>query len=416
MNMNELTVELYGSEIGRLIPDAQRFDFRAGSDVFERYSLFSPVLSLSIPLASAYTPAHKTRRWNFFAEILPEGRNLSWLAQMARTEIDNTYALLRRFGKDIAGALIIYDPNDEAAMNRPRAEKVNAAAIRGLLQNMATEPFANSPLSGKTSLGGVQPKIVLAKIKKNWHRVHDGYPSTHILKPVVPEYPTLIFDEAYCMNVARSLGLTTHPVWIESFGGIDALVIERYDRDASMPDGRLHQEDFNQALGASGNEKYQEYGGKVSYKRVAETLGRFASADAVQKLAAQMIYAVCIGNLDMHAKNISILHYPDETIRLAPAYDCAPLRHQGTDGRMALSVGGEYLHASITKKRIISELLSWKNGPFTDEAAARGFTEEWIERIGVAVENADEVSGMHTGLRRDIGSFTSRLLAGKRAG
>ncbi|MDR2610748.1 MAG: HipA domain-containing protein [Clostridiales Family XIII bacterium] len=414
--MNELTVELYGNKIGCLIPYAQKFDFKTDLDVFEHYSLFSHVLSLSVPLTPAYASAHRTRRWNFFAEILPEGRNLSWLAQMARVGMDEVYELLKRFGKDIAGALTIYDPNEETAFHSPSVEKLDAMAVRSLLQNTAAEPLANSPLSGKTSLGGVQPKIVLARINRSWHRVHNGYPSTHILKPIMPEYPSLVFDEAFCMDIARVAGLTSHPVWIEDFSGVTALVIERYDRDEAVPERRIHQEDFNQALGARGDEKYQEHGGKVSYKRIAEMLGRFGSEDDVTGLAAQMIFAVCIGNLDMHAKNISISHYPDETISIAPAYDCVPLRHQGTDGRMALSIGGEYLHANLSKELIVSEILSWKNAAFPDKTVADGFVNEWLERIGVAAENVDEIFGMYPDLRPDINRFMDCLLKGKRIG
>jgi serine/threonine-protein kinase HipA len=355
------------------------------------------------------------RRRNFFAELLPEGRNLLWLAQMARVEADDVYNLLKRFGKDVAGALMIYDPNDGTSEREPFAESINEEAIRNLLQNTAVEPLANSPLSGKTSLGGVQPKIVLAKIKESWHRVHNGYPSTHILKPIVPEYQSLIFDEAFCMNVARKIGLTSHPVWIEYFDSAAALVIERYDRDESVKGGRLHQEDFNQALGASGNEKYQEYGGKVSYRRIAEMLRQFGSESDIRSLAAQMIFAICIGNLDMHAKNISLLHYPNETVALAPAYDCVPLRHQNTDGRMALSVGGEYLHANITKEKLLSEMLSWGNDAFSEESSARVFVDEWIEQI-ISATTTEEISGMYTNLRNDIINFSNHLLSGKRIG
>jgi serine/threonine-protein kinase HipA len=50
---------------------------------------------------------------------------------------------------------------------------------------------------------------------------------------------------------------------------VPAVVIERYDRSPDAPQGRIHQEDFNQVLGAVGNQKYQKYGGKVSLERIA---------------------------------------------------------------------------------------------------------------------------------------------------
>lgn len=47
------------------------------------------------------------------------------------------------------------------------------------------------------------------------------------------------------------------------------MVIERYDRSPDAPQGRIHQEDFNQVLGAAGNVKYQKYSGRVSLERIA---------------------------------------------------------------------------------------------------------------------------------------------------
>lgn len=55
-----------------------------------------------------------------------------------------------------------------------------------------------------------------------------------------------------------------------------ALVIERYARAPPSSDGRIHQEDGNQALGASGDEEYQRHGGTVSLARLADLLRQHA--------------------------------------------------------------------------------------------------------------------------------------------
>ena len=89
----------------------------------------------------------------------------------------------------------------------------------------------------------------------------DGWPSTHILKPESPDYPTAIYDEEYGARFARAVGLASFPTRIEEFEGVPAIVIKRYDRSPDAPQGRIHQEDFNQVLGATGNQKYQKYGG-----------------------------------------------------------------------------------------------------------------------------------------------------------
>jgi len=411
--MSSLNVELYGNLLGSLTLGGRDFEFSSDENVFKKYPMTSTIISLSVPLNLRYTAPQKKRARNFFNELLPEGRNLRWLVQTLDPGERNTYGILRKYGKDIAGALLIYDPNDDASFTKPKAEKADSPKIRYLLEHMPQEPLANSPISGKTSLGGVQGKIVLAKKNTSWYRTHYGFPSTHILKPVVPEYPTMIYDEAFCMQLAFEIGLTSHPVWIESFDGADALVIERYDRDDKIINGRIHQEDFNQVLGAHGDEKYQEYGGKVSAKRIAEVIERYCKKD-VEKLASQLIFSIAIGNLDMHAKNISIFHYPDQTIRLAPAYDQVPLRHQNTDGRMALSIGGEYMHANLTTDRIANELISWNTEEFGSEKDTYTFIRNFLESCYSALEKIDVSEKAYPLLKKDISSFIKNLLSGKR--
>jgi serine/threonine-protein kinase HipA len=358
----------------------------------------------------------KKRCVNFFAEFLPEGRNYEWLAQTLPGYDRSFYSMLRKYGRDIAGALCIYDPEEASVDAAPESEAVDGKMIRYLLEHMAQAPLANSPISGKTSLGGVQGKILLALKDKQWRRVHNGYPSTHILKPVVPEYPTMIYDEAFCMQMAYNSGLTAYPVWIENFDGIDALVVERYDRNNEVTGGRLHQEDFNQALGAHGSEKYQEYGGKVSAKRIAQALARFGKSDDVCKFAAQLVFAIAIGNLDMHAKNVSILHFPDESVTIAPVYDQVPLRHQDTDGKMALAIGGEYVHENVSMSEVVSELTSWRVNVFSDESEAAIFIESCLKTFSSALNETAARKEAHSELKMEIAGFISNLLSGKKIG
>ena len=414
--MSSLNVELYGALLGSLIQKGHDLRFKVSPSAIDRYSVASTIMSLAVPLNLEYTAKQKKRNANFFSELLPEGRNLRWLLLSLPLEEQNTFGLLRKYGRDSAGALMLYDPNDPVSARKPKAEKVNAQQIRYLLEHMPEEPLANSPVSGKTSLGGVQGKILLAKKNQDWCRVHYGYPSTHILKPKVPEYPTMIYDEAFCMMLAQKIGLTPHPVWIENFDGADALVIERYDRDKTMTGGRIHQEDFNQALGARGNQKYQEVGGKVSAKRIAEVLTRFGSEEDVQAFAFQLVFAVAIGNLDLHAKNVSVFHFPDATIKLAPTYDQVPLRHQNTDGKLALALDGEYVHANISLKHIVTELLSWKCARFSSEQSARAFIESCLESCRCTLEELALVDGAHPSLKEMIETFIMNLLSGKPAG
>jgi len=411
--MSTLNVELYGELLGYLKPKGTSFVFETNTAIFERYPIASPLLSLAAPLLPQLTPLQQKRAMNFFSELLPEGRNLTWLMQSLPPAEQNTYGLLRKYGKDSAGALIIYDPHDPAAAKKPKREKVDAGKIRYLLENMPQAPLANSPLSGKTSLGGVQGKIVLARKDDSWYRTHYGSPSTHILKPVVADYPTMIYDEAFGMQFAQKAGLTDHSVWIENFDGADALIIERYDRSADLADGRIHQEDFNQALGAHGDQKYQEIGGKVSAERIAMMLERFGHLEDVKAFASQLLFALAIGNLDMHAKNISIFHYPDASICLTPTYDQVPLWHQPTDGRVALAINGEHWFPSINHSHIEKELLSWKSQAFPDKTTVDEFIEHRFDAWRSILDQVPLHDKAYPRLREDIAGHLARFLSKK---
>ena len=346
--MADLVVELYGTSAGVLTGTWRTFDFLPDAAAVTRFGIDSPILSVAIPLTVVAVRSRKERRQNFFRELLPEGRMLTRLAQQAGLAEQDVIGLLRAYGRDVAGALQIWDPDVPGEPKRPALEPLSIAGVAGMLEHVQDNPLGNKPSGGKTSLAGVQDKIVLARSGEGWNRVIDGWPSTHILKPVSRDYPTSIYDEEFGARFARAVGLTSFPTWIEEFAGVPAVVIERYDRSPDAPQGRIHQEDFNQVLGAAGNQKYQKYGGKVSLERIARVFAAVGDRDSLERLFKLVVVSVSVGNLDMHAKNLSLLHLPDGSMTLSPAYDVVPQAHQPNDGEVALAVGGEYSHAAIT--------------------------------------------------------------------
>ncbi|GAB3542827.1 type II toxin-antitoxin system HipA family toxin [Arthrobacter tecti] len=409
--MGELRVELYGHLVGWLVgTDWRTFDFRTDRSAFDHFELGSTILSESVPLNVTANRGRAARRRNFFSELLPEGRILTNLAASVGAREHDVVTLLAHYGRDVAGAMQIWDPDRPGEPRRPHATALTDEGVRALLLDTLAEPLGNSPLTGKTSLAGVQDKIVLARVDKRWHRVHDGYPSTHIVKPESRDHPTVIFDEEYGARAARSFGLCQTKTWLADFDGLPALVIERYDRAPDAPQGRLHQEDMNQVLGAHANEKYQELGGKVSLRRIAEVFRKNGDDDSLERLLALSVLAVALGNVDMHAKNLSLLHGPTGSSTLAPAYDMVPLRHQRNDGRMALSINGVYQHDSITAADLAAEGSGWRMRR-PDLVVNR--TLESIEAFAAAEEPDPRAYGR---LRLDVLSFTRRLLRGKPAG
>lgn len=403
-----LAVELYGTQIGTLVGDARSYDFTPDPDGSRRFGAGSPVLSVAIPLVPTPRRDHAGRRRNWFAELLPEGDQYDYMLARAGLKRDDTPSFLARYGRDVAGALQVWDLDDPTEPQTPTIRELTASGVRALLEDPIGAPLANDPRAGKSSLGGVQPKIVLTRTQEGWAQALGGHPSSHILKPqLTGERATVIFDEEYGSRIARGLGLAGFATWIEDFDGLNALVVERYDRNG---DDRVHQEDFNQALGASRNEKYQEIGGVVSLRRVADTLRTHAPEPDLRRLARMVVLAVGVGNLDLHAKNLSLLHPAEDAVTLAPAYDVVPQAHLPGDGRLALAVNGKYRHAEITRNDLATEFAGWglrRPVPIVDET---------LDELHSVLQQETPLSGAFGALQEQVLGFVGNLLHGRPAG
>lgn len=408
--MPELAVELYGTPLGTLTGDWRSFDFAAHDQAVRTWGLDSAILSVAAPLALRSPRANKARRQNVFHELLPEGRMLARLANHAGVQPYDTIGMLARYGRDIAGALTIWDRTAPGEPREPRLEPLDDAGVARMLADVAEQPLGNDRRRGRTSLAGVQDKIVLARAGGTWSQVLDGYPSTHILKPASADYPALIFDEEYGSRLAAAVSLARHATRVEAFAGVRALVIERFDRAADAPGGRLHQEDFNQALGARGDQKYQSIGGVVTLGRIAGVLAAHASPGDRERLLQMVTLAVAVGNLDCHAKNLGMLHFPDGRIELAPAYDVVPQAYGVSDGLMALAVDGVYVHAAITRENLVNEGRSW------GMSNAERVVTSLLEALAAAVDIHEPLADATPGLSEAIAAFTRNLLDGRAAG
>ncbi|WP_426623177.1 type II toxin-antitoxin system HipA family toxin [Leifsonia sp. McL0607] len=405
-----LAVELYGERIGMLVGDDRRFDFEPERSAIERFGLGSTVLSESVPLNAVTSRTGWQRRQSFFIELLPEGDLLEWLAAEAGLRTWQHLSLLAAFGRDVAGAVQLWDLDDPGEPRTPRIRPLDDSGVADVLRERRAMPLGNVPGSGKSSLVGVQPKVVLAYMGGGWNGVEDGYPSTHILKPVPDGHSTTIYDEEYGSRLARALGLLDYAVAVRSFDGESALVIERYDRSPALPDGRLHQEDMSQALGARGNEKYQRFGGKVTLNRIARVFSSRRDVDSLNRLARLVTLSVATGNLDLHAKNISMIHRPDGRVSLAPVYDVVPQAHENNDGEMALAINDRYRHAELTAADLVAEVESW------GLASARELIATTLEEISGAASDQQPDERAHPAVAEDVARFTRNLLLGKPAG
>ncbi len=396
-----LAVELYGTVVGRLEGDARTFDFSPTAAGIERFGANSQVLSVAIPLTPMQRRDRVARRRNWFAELLPEGDQYDYLLAQGGLRRDDTPAFLARYGRDVAGALQIWDLDDPTEPKRPATRALTEAEIRTLLEDPIGSPLANDPQLGKSSLGGVQPKVVLVRTPNGWAQALGGHPTTHILKPRLGgDKATVIYDEEFGSRLARRLGLADFATLIEQFDGLPTLVIERYDRIGGE---RVHQEDFSQVLGASGNQKYQEIGGVISLRRVADSLKTHASESELLRLARMVVFAAGIGNLDLHTKNLGLLHPAEGDVTIAPAYDVVPQAHLPNDGRMALAVNGKYRHVDITGEDLATEFASW------GLRRASVTVDDALEELRAAVLSETPLDGAFPDLQEQILGFTDRL-------
>ncbi|MFV0435335.1 MAG: type II toxin-antitoxin system HipA family toxin [Leucobacter sp.] len=404
-----LAVELDGTRVGHLEGgDARSFDFTSTAEGRERFGAGSTVLSVALPLLKELPRHHVGRRRNWFSELLPEGDQYDFLLAQASLRRGDTLGFLARYGRDVAGAVQLWDIEDPTEPRVPELRPVNDREIRRLLEEPLQTPLANDRYRGKTSLAGVQTKIVLARAEGRWQQALGGYPSTHIIKPLVRENPTTIFDEEFGSRVMRRLGLAGHDTRVTEFDGLSALVVERFDRAHGK---RVHQEDFNQALGAAGAEKYQEYGGKVSLRRIASTLETFTPRSDLRQFARMVCAAVVLGNLDMHAKNIGLLHGLDRAPRLAPAYDFVPQAHvPGLDGKLALAVNGRYGLAGIDASDLAQEVSTW------GMRGADRLVSATLAELSDILESENPLPGAYDRLRADLLDAAYRLSRGEPRG
>lgn len=403
-----LAVELYGTRVGLLNGDSRTFDFSVNRESAEQFGVNSTVLSVAIPLASSLRRDHASRRRNWFNELLPEGSQYDHMLQQGGIRPGDTLGFLARYGRDIAGAVQLWDLDDPTEPKHPDLKPLSVRGVRQLLEDPVGSPLGNDPTAGKSSLGGVQPKIVLVRTESEWAQALGGYPSTHILKPqLTGELRTVIFDEEYGSRLTRRLGLANYTTAVERFDGINALVIERYDR---LDGKRVHQEDFSQALGAAGNQKYQEIGGVVSLQRIADSLTRYTSDADLERLARTVTLAVGIGNLDMHTKNIGLLHFADGRTELAPAYDMVPQAHMANDGKLALAVNGKYRHRDLTSEDLGEEIRRWgvRRGPL--------IVAEALADLAEALRDETPLDGAHPRLQEDLTTFVHNLRGGRFVG
>ena len=356
---DELSVWLYGARVAVIGRERDRLRLTYSEEALTTYPLGTPLLSPSLPVSSRrYT--HGVVR-PFLDGLLPEGTSRRAIAYDLHVNASDTYGLIRLLGRDCAGAMVIQPSGDLAPplASTTTAEPLSTEDINELVRNLKSAPLG---VGGRVriSLAGVQDKLVLTRMRDgNWGRPVDATPSTHILKPEIAAFPDTVQNEAFCMRVAKHLGLNVASVDTTQIGGRALLVVERYDRVIGA-DGtvrRIHQEDFCQATGVAPEQKYQEDGGP-SLSRIAGILRDLGPPGSLERLLEAVTLNVLIGNGDAHGKNFSLLHADHGALTLAPLYDLMCTLYYGDD-RLAMYIDTVHQTNQVTAARIVNEATQW---------------------------------------------------------
>lgn len=261
-----------------------------------------------------------------FGGLLPEEGQRTAIARALGVSPDNPFRLLQALGGDVAGALSFQPAGEEPLSDETDGdpEPLDEGELAALIERLPAAPMLAGEGGARLSLAGAQSKLPVVLTNDGRIAVpRPGEPSTHLIKPQPERFAGLAANEAFCLALARAVGLDAARAEWREVQGRPLLLVERYDRvSVGGRTQRLHQEDFAQALAVPSNRKYAAEGGPTFLDSFA-LLRRAATRPAreVLKLADAAIFNLIVGNADAHAKNYSLLRLQTGEVVLAPLYD-----------------------------------------------------------------------------------------------
>lgn len=298
-------------------------------------------LSASLPLSDKVYEDSVVRP--FFSNLLPDDFARHRVAKLLGVSEKNPFAILEIIGGDCAGAISLYPEGQIPSPPKTKDyEFLGEKELHKLLMMLSRRPLLAGEKDVRMSLAGAQDKLAVALIDNKIALTKGTSPSSHIIKPPLSDFPDSVFNEYFCMTLAKKMNLAVSSVEIRQADKLPYLLIKRYDRTADHH-RRLHQEDFCQALSIPPEFKYENEGGP-SIKDCLELIEKYSIRPAFDKIMFVhiLIFNYLIGNADSHAKNYSFL-YQEGQPRLAPAYDLLSTAvYAQLSKTMAMKIGGKY--------------------------------------------------------------------------
>lgn len=315
-----------------------KFGLTAEADYYVEYSpswqqCGFPV-SVHLPLNEI---RHEGKRVEYFIEnLLPEAELRRAIARKHGISDNNYYAMMAAIGRDCAGAFSLGGSQSAGVY-----EALSTEQLKDLLLNLPQFPLANNHAGASFSLAGAQNKIPLHQHGAEFRLPLYGAASNCIVKTPMLHAENSVANELFCMQLAqrvlRDVANTEHL----PLDSVSSLVVHRYDRKQTKQGlVRIPQEDFCQLAELPSRLKYEGEGGPgfADCSRLIKTYSSVPAADLL-RLVQWAAFNLCIGNMDAHAKNLSLLTCNSRKV-LAPFYDLVcTLYYEGFSTELAMSIG-----------------------------------------------------------------------------
>ncbi len=186
-----------------------------------------------------------------------------------------------------------------------------------------------------TSIGGARPK---ALIESDSHKFIAKFStSTDLYSVVKAEY--------VAMRLANIAGLDVAPVSLKRATGKDVLLVERFDRTATV-NGWQRKILVSALTLLSLDEMMARY---ASYETLSELVRtKFKNApETLRELFSRIVFNILVGNTDDHARNHAAF-WDGHMLTLTPAYDICPQARHGQIATQAMLVKGDDRSSRIT--------------------------------------------------------------------
>ncbi|MES2767752.1 MAG: HipA domain-containing protein [Bdellovibrionota bacterium] len=328
-NINEIVIQKNNIRAGVLRRTKDGAEFVYDQEYFS--SKDSEAVSFGLPKSQFVHAVQGENLHPYFAGLLPEGLRLKAITEKLKTSPSDYFSIFAEVGFDCIGDVTVQKDTPKLEFIRKWAD---VDFYEYFFETLKSDYLEN------TAFAGVQEKISASMISLPIKGSSRN--KSYILKLNSKDKPRLIYNEYYCLELAKKCGLKVNKTrLIPDKNKNHGLLVERFDRLYNIDQKKLtkiHQEDACQFLNQYPANKY-----RLSFREILEQMNILCTSPKIEILKAieQYIFSYLICNGDMHAKNISIMVDPkDKTIVLTPAYDLISTLVYG-DENMALKIDGK---------------------------------------------------------------------------